>query len=378
MTTVMSAGIPSIWVPFSLAVAVLVLSWCLRNVRTRHRLPPGLKPLPLINTALDMPTKDLGRRFRDLTAKDGGIVYLDVLRQPMVILLFYSNAITSYHLTQLRRTHRLLQNLAAYPDGLFSHVQHYFGAMIMGIIYGLEIADNDDKYLKIARKVMRIFIEFIVPGRYLVESLPILRYVPSWFPRAGFKRRAAEWRKDEQALRNVPFDAVKENSTLSTVMAFFLAMVNCPDVQRKAQAELETVVGPNRLPTFEDRESLPIGFMWDFAPEGYTPRWLTQRRPFHQLLYPNAVKSYRPTQLRQTHRLLHKLVTTPDDLPFHVPHYFGVTIMDIVYRLEIAEDDDNYLKIARKAMDIFIESTVPGRYLVESVPIGPPIIGGEP
>jgi cytochrome P450 len=30
-----------------------------------------------------------------------------------------------------------------------------------------------------------------------------------------------------------------------------------PDVQQKAQAEIDAVVGPNRLPDYNDRESLP-------------------------------------------------------------------------------------------------------------------------
>lgn len=30
-----------------------------------------------------------------------------------------------------------------------------------------------------------------------------------------------------------------------------------PDVQRKAQAELDAVIGPDRIPTLEDRERLP-------------------------------------------------------------------------------------------------------------------------
>ena len=30
-----------------------------------------------------------------------------------------------------------------------------------------------------------------------------------------------------------------------------------PEVQKKAQAEIDTVVGPNRLPDFHDRPSLP-------------------------------------------------------------------------------------------------------------------------
>jgi cytochrome P450 len=40
-------------------------------------------------------------------------------------------------------------------------------------------------------------------------------------------------------------------------MVFVLAMVLCPDVQKRAQAELDSVIGRDRLPTFEDRASLP-------------------------------------------------------------------------------------------------------------------------
>ncbi|KIJ46528.1 hypothetical protein M422DRAFT_134348, partial [Sphaerobolus stellatus SS14] len=45
--------------------------------------------------------------------------------------------------------------------------------------------------------------------------------------------------------------------TVSSVHSFFLAMTLYPDVQAKAQAELDRVVGNDRLPTFSDRENLP-------------------------------------------------------------------------------------------------------------------------
>ena len=38
---------------------------------------------------------------------------------------------------------------------------------------------------------------------------------------------------------------------------FFLAMALHPEVQAKAQAELDAVVGPDRLPEFSDRTALP-------------------------------------------------------------------------------------------------------------------------
>ena len=39
--------------------------------------------------------------------------------------------------------------------------------------------------------------------------------------------------------------------------AFFLAMALHPEVQKKAQQELDAVVGTERLPDFSDRPSLP-------------------------------------------------------------------------------------------------------------------------
>ena len=37
----------------------------------------------------------------------------------------------------------------------------------------------------------------------------------------------------------------------------FLALVLFPEVQRRAQAELDVVIGRDRLPTFDDRPRLP-------------------------------------------------------------------------------------------------------------------------
>ncbi|TFK83551.1 cytochrome P450 [Polyporus arcularius HHB13444] len=47
------------------------------------------------------------------------------------------------------------------------------------------------------------------------------------------------------------------DTTYSTLQSFFVAMASYPDVQKKAQAELYTVVGPDRLPNHSDRPDLP-------------------------------------------------------------------------------------------------------------------------
>ena len=44
---------------------------------------------------------------------------------------------------------------------------------------------------------------------------------------------------------------------VSAIHAFFLAMDLFPEVQAKAQAEVDAVVSSERLPCFVDRDSLP-------------------------------------------------------------------------------------------------------------------------
>ena len=45
--------------------------------------------------------------------------------------------------------------------------------------------------------------------------------------------------------------------TASSVITFTLAMTLYPDVQRKAQAEIDQIVGNSRLPNFSDEGTLP-------------------------------------------------------------------------------------------------------------------------
>lgn len=45
--------------------------------------------------------------------------------------------------------------------------------------------------------------------------------------------------------------------TMYSMQVFFLAMVRFPEVQRKAQQELDAIISPDRLPEFADKEALP-------------------------------------------------------------------------------------------------------------------------
>jgi hypothetical protein len=45
--------------------------------------------------------------------------------------------------------------------------------------------------------------------------------------------------------------------TTCFLLGFILAMTRHPEIYAKAQTEMDRVVGPERLPTFGDRDSLP-------------------------------------------------------------------------------------------------------------------------
>jgi len=47
------------------------------------------------------------------------------------------------------------------------------------------------------------------------------------------------------------------DTTSSSLITFMLIMTLHPEIQKKAQEEVDRAVGPNRLPTFEDRDNLP-------------------------------------------------------------------------------------------------------------------------
>jgi len=48
------------------------------------------------------------------------------------------------------------------------------------------------------------------------------------------------------------------HQTVAALKSLFMAILLYPDIQKKAQDELDSVTGRERLPTFEDRPRLPF------------------------------------------------------------------------------------------------------------------------
>lgn len=96
------------------------------------------------------------------------------------------------------------------------------GAITISIAYGLDIKPLDDPYIEIAEQALQGLAAGAAPGAWLVDSIPILKYVPPWFPGASFKRKAEVWRSWATKLVEVPFfDAQKAIVSVSRPLFAF-------------------------------------------------------------------------------------------------------------------------------------------------------------
>ena len=62
--------------------------------------------------------------------------------------------------------------------------------MIVEIVYGLDIASAKDRLSEIVDGTSAQFNDMSRPGAYIVDSFPILQFIPSWFPGGAFHKEA--------------------------------------------------------------------------------------------------------------------------------------------------------------------------------------------
>lgn len=196
--------------------------------------------------------------------------------------------------------HQMLLRLLDEPNELLSISRHAMGGMALSLSYGLPIKQTDDPFINLAETALKSISAAAIFGKFFVDVIPILKYVPEFVPGAGFQKKARIWRKLQEDFRERPYSASIEamtsgharpslismaladidesrdvthqheiikdvaamvfgggsDTTVSTIHTFFLAMICFPEVQMKAQAELDRVVS-ERLPDFNDMENMP-------------------------------------------------------------------------------------------------------------------------
>jgi hypothetical protein len=76
--------------------------------------------------------------------------------------------------------------------------------------YGINIQPYNDPYIKIAEEAMKVSAELFILGAFFVDIIPILKYIPVWFPGAKFQRKAVVMQEHAAIIRNKTFSATEE------------------------------------------------------------------------------------------------------------------------------------------------------------------------
>ncbi|KAI6106858.1 cytochrome P450 [Pisolithus croceorrhizus] len=224
------------------------------------------------------------------------------LHRKLFNVAFSKQTCKKYQAVQMKKVHQLLVNLLSTPLDYSSHFATLSAAIIMAITYGYDVAPKDDPYVGNVTRLVELFASAMTTERAtLLSAIPLLTYIPSWFPGGQFQKQAAKCRtlvpavledpvkyvRDKIAAGTAPasfvfdmFEMEIENdvasskdeavkavaatvflggaeTTSATLLVFLLAMVLYPETQAKAQEEIDRVVGDARLPEFKDREKLP-------------------------------------------------------------------------------------------------------------------------
>ncbi|QRV88345.1 cytochrome P450 family protein [Ceratobasidium sp. AG-Ba] len=209
--------------------------------------------------------------------------------------------------SQQQQARLLLQRLLLRADTLNSSVDldaelyRTTAATMTHSIYGYNMKSANDPFAFDIKRTTDNGTEAAMLSNFLVNLFPILVHVPDWFPGTGWKRIARAWREQKDQAINSAYNWTKAQiasgknepsmiaswleqgielgfepneieryvnfvgaalliggaeTTSKTVLIFFMAMLLFPESQKKAQEEIDSVVGPNRLPALQDRPRL--------------------------------------------------------------------------------------------------------------------------
>ncbi|KAK7453206.1 hypothetical protein VKT23_011886 [Stygiomarasmius scandens] len=213
-----------------------------------------------------------------------------------------------------RDQRKFLLHLIEEPQNLVELIRRLEGSIMLDIVYGYSVKGNNDPLVVRAEETMDHFSQATTPGAYMVEIIPAMRFIPEWLPGGRFKKIAREWGLHLRGTVEMPFEFAKKEMTagksrpsfttqmltegeeseelvksaafslytggsdtvsfhtslytdyksqnrfwqaVAALSIFFLLMILNPDVQTKAQAEIDTVTQGQYLPTWSDRAKLP-------------------------------------------------------------------------------------------------------------------------
>ena len=208
------------------------------------------------------------------------------------------NATAQYQPIQDVESKQLMFELLEDPNGFYDYNRRYSASLICRIIYGQRIQDWTDPLIQKIFSVLINLSDISSPGVHLIDTFPALKILPQWMTNnwKSYAKKICEhdsgiylelWRdlnrnvaagdikpcfgkdfveKDLEKLGMNELEAAFHTghlieagaeTTSAALNSLLLALTLYPEASKKAQEELDRVVGPNRLPTFEDQDKLP-------------------------------------------------------------------------------------------------------------------------
>ncbi|KAF8811366.1 hypothetical protein BYT27DRAFT_6464003 [Phlegmacium glaucopus] len=148
------------------------------------------------------------------------------------------SSVSLFYPVEELETHRLLKRVAQSPDDIAAHIRKTAGAIILRISYGYEVKEKDDPFVTLADEALLQFSLATAPGSFLVDIFPLLKYLPAWFPGAGFKRTAVHWAQTVTSMVEAPLKFVKEQM-VSCIMYSLAPLIrsSAPSSQASGTAE---------------------------------------------------------------------------------------------------------------------------------------------
>ncbi|PVH69065.1 cytochrome P450 [Cadophora sp. DSE1049] len=148
----------------------------------------------------------------------------------------------TYEPAQSHESKRLVYHLLRDPAGYDKHFQLYSGGLIFRIGYGKRLLSSDEPYLRRIVAVNHNLERIASPGAYLVDTVPVLKYLPTWI--APFKKEAARLHAEELELfRQLLSDVRTEAQQGRSNPCFALTFINEQDKFELSDDEGAYVVG---------------------------------------------------------------------------------------------------------------------------------------
>ncbi|THU86673.1 cytochrome P450 [Dendrothele bispora CBS 962.96] len=229
--------------------------------------------------------------------------YGDIWRKHRSMLQqkFRASELPIFRAMEMDKVHQMVLRFMKRPDEFSTHVRNYAGGIMMSIAYGYQITEAEDSILTKAEAVAHLFTDSLLKGT-IMDAFPAIYRLFEWLPGTGHKAHGIKAHGMIAEALDLPFKFVQDemskgiakpsftseqleqiadseaNEAIKThrfikdvagniylgefvmnayLLSFIQLMVLHPDIQRKAQAEIDATIGTNRLPEFNDRPSLP-------------------------------------------------------------------------------------------------------------------------